>query len=213
MDAVVFDFDGLMVDTEWPAFVTVREVFASHGAELRLEQWQQRIGRGDAGPWTDLLRDVVGEVDHDVLDEARKVTKDALTDAQPLMAGVADTLDAAAQLDVPAAVASSSPMSWVGRHLERLDITHRFDAVLTSDQVQRAKPWPDLFLAACDAVAAEPARSVAFEDSVHGVAAAKAAGLFCVAVPNRVTAGGDFSAADLLLESLTGFDLHALMSE
>ena len=211
MDAVVFDFDGLMVDTEWPAFVTAREVFAQHGVKLRLEQWQERIGRGDAGPWTELLSEAVGEVDHDVLDQARRLTKNELTDVEPLMPGVAEILDAAARLNVRTAVASSSSMSWVGRHLDRLDVADRFHAVLTSDQVERAKPWPDLFLAACNAVGAEPTRSLALEDSVHGVAAAKAAGLYCVAVPNRVTEGGNFGAADLVLDSLSGFDLGGLL--
>lgn len=212
MDAIVFDFDGLIVDTEWPAFVTASEVFARYGVDLKLERWQERIGRGDAELWTEMLRESVGDINHDSLDQVRKVSKDKLTDAQPLMPGVSEILDAAERLHVSTVIASSSPMSWVGRHLARLGVRHRFHAVLTSDQVERSKPWPDLFLAACSAVFAEPSRSIAFEDSAHGVAAAKAAGLYCVAVPNRVTIGSDFGAADLVLDSLEGFNLQTLIS-
>ena len=69
----------------------------------------------------------------------------------------------------------------------------------------RAKPWPDVFLHAADQLAVDPARCLAIEDSHHGVAGAKAAGMHCVAVPNRVTAGSDFSAADAVVESLERF--------
>lgn len=210
MDAFVFDFDGLIVDTEWPAFVTVREVFQTHGVELTLEQWQVRIGRGDNQPWTELLADEVGHVDHEAIEETRRSKKNELTDAQPLLPGVMGLLEVAKRLGLATGVASSSPMTWVGPHLQRRGIADHFGAVLTRDQVERAKPWPDLFLAACAALAVEPQRAVAFEDSVHGVTAAKDAGLFCVAVPNRVTSGGDFSRADLVLDSLEQLELAQL---
>ncbi len=211
MDALVFDFDGLIVDTEWPAYLTVAEVFAAHGVELSLADWQHRLGRGDNGPWTELLAAALtADIDHVEVDARRRVRKNELTDLQPLLPGVLELLDDAERLGLPAAVASSSPTDWVVRHLERLDILHRFAAVKTRDDVALTKPAPDLFLAATRALGVSPERTVALEDSVHGVSAAKAAGMFCVAVPNRVTRGGDFTAADLVVESLTELDLGAL---
>lgn len=207
MQAIVFDFDGLILDTEWPAYITVAEVFQAHGREMTLQRWQQRIGRGDNGPWTDLLVAEVGDLDTAAIDRERRRRKNSLTEAQPVQPGVHAVLDAASQMNLVAGVASSSPMSWVAPHLERLGLLSRFHTVITRDHVERAKPWPDLFLRACGDMGADPARSLAFEDSVHGVASAKEAGMFCVAVPNRVTAGGDFSQADLVLDSLADLDL------
>ena len=210
MDAFIFDFDGLLVDTEWPAFITVHEVFRAHGAEMTLEQWQARIGRGDNRPWVELLEEQVGAVDHVAINRLRQVKKNEMTEQQPLLPGVLALLDAAEQLGLAKGVASSSAIDWVGPHLEQRGIAGRFGAVLTRDQVARAKPWPDLFIAACEALSVEPTRAVAFEDSVHGVTAAKDAGLFCVAVPNRVTAGGDFTRADMVLATLEDLDLGEL---
>jgi beta-phosphoglucomutase-like phosphatase (HAD superfamily) len=107
-------------------------------------------------------------------------------------------------------VASSSPFSWVGGHLERLGLLGRFAAVRTKDDVHRAKPWPDLFLAAVAAVGAEPANAVAFEDSHHGARAAVDAGLFCVVAPNPVTRAQDHSHAHLVVDSLADITLADL---
>lgn len=213
MDAVIFDFDGLILDTEWPAFVSVLEVFEAHGAELPLAKWQHRIGRGDNAPWTELLEVTLGRpLDHDRLMTQRRERKDAMTDANPIQPGVVDLLDQAETLGLARGVASSSPISWVGRHLDRLGIIDRFAAVRTQDDVERTKPWPDVFLAAATALEVRPERAVVFEDSRNGVLAAKEAGMFCVAVPNRITAGMDFSDADLVVSSLADVDLAALMS-
>lgn len=212
VDALVFDFDGLILDTEWPAYITVAEAFEAHGVEMPLERWQSRIGRGDNAPWTEwLAAEVDIDIDHVVVGEARRARKDQLTEANDLLPGVLALLDAAAGHGLKTAVASSSPLSWVGRHLERHGILDRFDAVRTRDDVRQAKPWPDVFLAASDALGVAPERSIVFEDSANGVIAAKDAGMFCVAVPNRITTGGDFSRADLVVESLTSVDLASLL--
>ena len=213
MDAVIFDFDGLILDTEWPAFVSVVEVFEAHGVELPLADWQHRIGRGDNAPWPELLEDAVGRaLDHDDLVAQRSRRKNAMTDANPIQPGVVELLDQAETLGLAKAVASSSPISWVGRHLDRLGIIERFAAVRTQDDVHRTKPWPDVFLAAATALQVRPERAVVFEDSRNGVLAAKEAGMFCVAVPNRITEGLDFSDADLVVSSLADVDLAALIS-
>jgi HAD superfamily hydrolase (TIGR01509 family) len=215
VDALLFDFDGLILDTEWPAYVTVADVFADHGAEMPLDRWQSRIGRGDNEPWINLLIDDVGEAGPGAgwaaIELARDDRKNAMTDASSIQPGVLDLLTQAEHRGLATAVASSSPLSWVGRHLERLGIHDRFGAVRTRDDVQQAKPWPDVFLAASQALGVDPARCVVFEDSHHGVVAAKTAGMYAVAVPNRITAEADFSAADLVVSSLEDVDLASLL--
>ena len=140
--------------------------------------------------------------------------REAIDEPQPIssLPGVVELLDQAEALGLAKAVASSSPISWVGRHLDRLGIIERFAAVRTQDDVHRTKPWPDVFLAAATALQVRPERAVVFEDSRNGVLAAKEAGMFCVAVPNRITEGMDFSDADLVVSSLADVDLAALMS-
>ncbi len=216
VDALLFDFDGLILDTEWPAYVTVADTFVDHGVEMPLDRWQTRIGRGDNEPWINLLIDHVGEdmtgADWSSVEAARDERKNAMTDASSIQPGVMELLADAERMGLRKAVASSSPWSWVGRHLQRLGIHDRFGAIRTADDVAQTKPWPDVFLAASNALGVEPHRCIVFEDSHHGVAAAKAAGMYAVAVPNRITASADFSAADLLVSSLADVDLAALVS-
>jgi len=132
----------------------------------------------------------------------RQARHHALVAAQPLSAGLLDLLDAADASGVPAAVASSSSQEWVAGNLARLGILDRFVTVVTGDQVERTKPAPDVYLAACRSLAVLPGNAVAFEDSPNGIAAAKAAGLACVAVPGPMTLTLDLSAADVIVESL-----------
>ena len=190
IEALVFDFDGLILDTELPEFVSLRAAFAAHGAELPVEEWQARIGTTDKRHWTLWLEEILG---HDIDREAARIARldhhHALIAEQAVRPGVVALLDEAAAAGVPVGVASSSPLDWVGGHLERRGLLERFAVVVTSDDVERTKPAPDLYRAALAALDASPERAVALEDSAHGCTAAVSAGLFCVVVPNTVTRG------------------------
>jgi HAD superfamily hydrolase (TIGR01509 family) len=211
LGAVVFDFDGLILDTELPAFLTMRAAFDEHGIELPVEAFQTLLGRGDNRPWVEWLEEEVGApIERDAVHARRLAAHHALVAEQLILPGVVEVLDQADALGVPALVASSSPRSWVVDHLERLGLAHRFVGVFTRDDVERAKPWPDLFLAAVDSVGVDPGRAIAFEDSHNGSTAATAAGLFVVAVPNEVTRAQDFAHCDLVVASLTDVDLTVL---
>lgn len=212
LQALVFDFDGLILDTELPEYLTVRAEFEAHGLELPLEEWLGIIGRADHRHWLDWLEDELGAplADRDAVLERRRAAHHALIRTREILPGVRELLTAARTEGLATAVASSSPRAWVEGHLDRLGLLASFDAVRTRDDVARAKPWPDLFLAATDAVGADPATAVALEDSHHGCAAAKAAGLFCVVAPNELTAAQDFAHADLVVDSLADLDLPTL---
>ncbi|MEL7207796.1 MAG: HAD family hydrolase, partial [Actinomycetota bacterium] len=218
MDAVVFDFDGLILDTETPQFLTVSAAFSQHGVELALDDWRAIVGTADHPHWSEWLADELGERGRDLdlaaVREDRLVEYHArLADLDPLP-GVPELLDDLGRADVALAVASSSPLDWVEGHLERLDLLERFASLHTREHVERTKPAPDLFRRALEHLDAAPARSVALEDSPHGVTAAKAAGMAVVACPNDITRGGDFGAADLVVDSLAAVspdDLAALL--
>jgi HAD superfamily hydrolase (TIGR01509 family) len=211
IEALVFDFDGLILDTEWPEFSTVRAEFEAHGAALELESWQQIVGRADQPHWFDWLQSEVDvPLDRDLVVERRRVSHHALLAAESVRPGVEGLLDEAAAAGVPTGVASSSSAAWVEGHLDRLGLLSRFDVVRCRDHVAMAKPSPELFLAAVAALGADPSRSAALEDSYHGCAAAKAAGMACVVVPNDVTRTQSFDHADLVAESLADVSLSTL---
>ena len=128
------------------------------------------------------------------------------------MIGVREYVAEAKRRGLGLAVASSSSRAWVLGHLHRLDLAAQWDAVRTLDDVARTKPAPDLYLSAVDALGVAPGEAVAFEASANGIAAAKDAGLLCVAVPNALTAGMDLSRADLRLTSLSETPLERLLA-
>lgn len=211
LQALVFDFDGLILDTEWPEYQSISETFSDHGHDLPLDGWVGVVGRADGPHWLDMLEAAVGgPVDRSTVHSRRLERHHALIAEGDVLPGVVALLDEAAELGLPAAIASSSSQGWVDGHLRRLGLADRFGSLHCYDGSCPGKPAPDLYLAAVAALGADPAATVAFEDSAHGVTAAKAAGLFAVAVPNRVTVGSDFSPADLVVESLADITLQNL---
>ena len=209
--ALVFDFDGLILDTEWPEYVSITEVFAAHGHALEMEWFRNRVGTL-SGDWIDDLESVVGRtVDREAVRAERLARHHALIAEQDPLPGVVDLVEAAHAAGLRLAVASSSQVAWLDEHLTRLGLHARFDALVGRDVVGGVpKPAPDVYVAAVEALGVEASEVVALEDSPHGVAAAKGAGLACVAIPNRITAGGDFSAADLVVDSAGTLTLDAL---
>ncbi len=205
--AVVFDFDGLVLDTEWCEYAAVAEAFRAHGEELSLDLWRTFIGSTDHPHWADILEEQLGHpVDRATVVPAKLRAARSCGSALDPLPGVVELIDALGAASVPLAVASSSPADWVLGHLGERGLVDRFAAVCTGDEVARTKPDPALYLMACDRLGVEPARAVAVEDSVNGVRAARAAGMAVVAVPSSLTAGMDFSHADLVVESCAVLD-------
>jgi beta-phosphoglucomutase-like phosphatase (HAD superfamily) len=111
---------------------------------------------------------------------------------------------------VSMAVASSSSADWVHGHLRHRELDHLMGAVCTGDEVARTKPDPALYRLACERLGVVPSTAVAIEDSLHGIEAAKTAGMVAVAVPGHMTAHLDYSAADLVVDSCEALDLARL---
>jgi HAD superfamily hydrolase (TIGR01509 family) len=207
---LVFDFDGLICDTETSAFETAREIYAEHGVDLTLAQWQTRIGT-HGRHWLADLEAAIGPLSNrEALVERRRLAHHERVTMEAAMPGVDEFTARAAGAGLRLAVASSSSRQWVRDHLDRLGLLDRFSAISNCEDGVPAKPEPEVYRRAVDAIGVAPAKAVAFEDSPNGIAAAKAAGLFCVAVPNRMTAGLDLSQADLVVESFLDLDLDAL---
>ena len=211
IDAFIFDFDGLIVDTEWCEFNAIAQQFERYGQIYAVEHFQQFVGSAWPKGWTQELIDAVGEpLDPALLDAQRRLRRDELLDAAGVLPGVVELLDLAHANGMALAVASSSTRDWVEPHLERLGLRNRFAAVLTRDDVEHAKPAPDLFSAAARALDVTAGKTVVFEDSFNGCTAAKAAGMVCVVAPNRITASQDFAHADLVVPTLAQLELETL---
>ena len=215
--ALVFDFDGLILETEVPAYQAWAEIYRDHGVELKLERWLDYIGR-ESG-WFDVyahLEELTGKtVDRDALKARRGARRDELVGANALLAGVVDLFREAKDAGLKVGIASSSTREWVCGHLERLAFIEGWDAIVCRADAERAKPAPDLYLKVAASLAVSPHQAVALEDSPNGVSAAKAAGMWCIAVPGPLTQGLDLSHADARLPSLANAglgDLLALLS-
>ena len=213
--ALLFDFDGLILDTEVPIYEAWRENYAAHGHELALEDYVGCVGsdfhRFDPKLHLETLSGQSIDWDHwDELRERRALEiVNSLTEP---MSGVADRLQEANASGIPCAVASSSPRSWVEPHLERIGLRHHFELTRCVDDVSRPKPSPELFLSAAEGLGVKPEEALVFEDSLNGLMAATAANMRCVSVPNPVTAGLDFTGCKLQLESLAGRSLEEILA-
>lgn len=201
--AALFDFDGLLCETEEAHFTVLQEMYAAHGAVLEFEQYAVSIGTQDAFDPFEYLEALIGRsVDREALGSRAKQRYLSAVAAEPVCAGVVELLDEADRAGIRCAVASSSSRDWVTGHLARLGLLERFDAICAAEDVMSVKPAPDLYLLALARLQVAARDAVVFEDSPNGILAAKAAGLFCVAVPNALTRRMVVSGADLVVGSL-----------
>lgn len=166
LQAIVFDFDGTILDTETPDFQTWQEIYRRYGVELPLDVWLQCVGGGtgefDPG---DYLEESLGrEIDRTKLRKVRREQFLERVQAQPLMAGVVELIAAAERKGLKLAVASSSDRKWVASHLQRLALRGHFAAVVTAEDVERVKPDPALFRLAAQRLEVAPSNTVAIED-------------------------------------------------
>jgi putative hydrolase of the HAD superfamily len=211
--AIVFDFDGVIIDTEWSAFTIWQHVFAEHGAELTLEDFVVSIGTRGAIDFERLLTEKTGRPapNNRELRAWKQPLQDAAVADLPLMPGVGRWLDDARAAGRTIAIASSSERHWIVPHLDRHDIADRFSHLSTWDGPHVGfppKPAPDLYQRSLAALGVQPNEALAIEDSHNGAIAAKAAGMHVLAVPTRLTRQLDFAIADLVVDSLADLSLH-----
>jgi HAD superfamily hydrolase (TIGR01509 family) len=211
---LLFDFDGLLIDTETPSRLAYEELYREHGHELPLDKWATLVGTigAEFDPDAHLERLVGTPLDRKRIAQRLRARERELCDLEDLRPGIEDYLAEAGRLGLKTAIVSSSTREWIARHLQRLDRVNSWDAIVAADgDVERAKPQPTLYLDALDALGLQPREAIAFEDSLNGIRAAKSAGILCVAVPNPITETFALDEADLLLGSLEELSLGELL--
>lgn len=202
--AVLFDFDGVLVDTEWSIYQAWLRTFQAHGHDLPLDVYTRCIG-SDFATWSPKthLEEISGlAFDWHQIDAQRQ--EEILRDltGEGTMSGVLELLEQLTLTGHRRAVVSSSSHHWVDGWLEKLTFSHHFETVVCRGDAPRIKPAPDLYLEAANRLGLEPAACLVIEDSLNGVKSAKAAGMNVWVVPNQVTAGLDFATADRVFPSL-----------
>lgn len=211
---LMFDFDGLIIDTEMPGCNAWAEVFNQYGFSFTIDNWKRTIGTGPTAynPAVHLSELTEGKVDARKIGiQTMKRTRE-LIDMQPMLPGVIDFLNNAKELKIPMVMASSSNRSWVEGYLAKLGIRQYFEAVCTSDDVKNVKPDPELYVLAASKIGLSPSQTIAFEDSPNGIRAAKEAGAYCIAIPNEITITMDLSLADRVQKSFIELDLKQLLN-
>jgi HAD superfamily hydrolase (TIGR01509 family) len=207
--AVVFDFDGLILDTEVPVYEAWVHAFETYGCgPITMDEWAKEIGTNGALDLVAMMRErATKPFDEDEMHELRRIRREELQALEDVRPGIVQWLDDADARGLQLAIASSSPTDWVEYHLEAIGLRDRFRFLACFGDDIAAKPEPDSYQAACRALGVDPANAIAVEDSPHGVMAAQAAGLRCIAVPNAITAQLDLTHADIVVNSLAEFSL------
>ena len=211
IEAVIFDMDGVLADSEPLYHLSMNQVLQAHGHSLTDEDNRIILGTTVIHTWKWLkdrfgldgrLEDWIGVYD-------RIILKNLKENVEP-SPGLYDLLDSLKTRGLPIGLASSSQANWVDSVLTTLDVKDRFSVVVSGDMVTNGKPAPEIFLKAAGELGAEPSRCLVFEDSPHGIQAGKAAGMTVVAVLTDLTRDLDLSLADRRIESLADFDFSLL---
>lgn len=203
--AVLFDFDGVILDTEWPIYQTWLDLFRSEGQDLPIETYVQCIG-SDFDTWSPEkhLEELTGKsYDWDTINPARQIEIHAALENPVALPGVRELFTHLHSASVPIAVVSSSSHSWVDVWLEKLDLITMTTTVVCRGDAPRIKPAPDLYHEAVRRLALSAADCLVIEDSYNGTKAGIDAGCKTLVVPSRLTNCLDFTIAHGVVDSLT----------
>jgi HAD superfamily hydrolase (TIGR01509 family) len=198
--AFIFDFDGLILDTESSMISAYGDVHAAHGLPFDRPLFTRGVGHADFAfdPWKAFGKGA----DREALELERRAFNRVRNEELPVLRGFEALLGAARAAGLGVGLASNSEHGHVEGHLGRLGLLERFDFIACREDVAAPKPEPDLYRLVLGHFGIRGTEAVAFEDSHTGTLAARRAGIWVVAVPNGSTGHHDFSHADLVVGSL-----------
>jgi beta-phosphoglucomutase family hydrolase len=210
--ALIFDMDGVLVDSEPLHLAAYQELFHPHGIEYTEEHNQEFLGCKDIAMAHILVdRYKLSLTPADLVQNKETILARLLRQEAVMRPGVVQLLETAVALKLPCAVASSATMGTIELVVDVLGIRSYFQCLTSGDEVAHGKPAPDVFLLAAERLSVAPQHCLVVEDTFNGIKAAKAAGMYCIAIPCDATVHQDHSAADLNLRSLEEVCLESLI--
>jgi HAD superfamily hydrolase (TIGR01509 family) len=213
-NAVIFDLDGVLADSEPSHFEAINAVLHRYGKEMTHEQQAKQMGLGHAASLAATIRDTGVPLTAEHLSaEYELAMMEVLSRGSTPLPGVVSLVLRLRELGIPIAVASSSLPSWIEATIAGIGLTGQFDAVISGEQVANPKPAPDIYLRAAELIDVPPAECIAIEDSPNGLTSARAAGMLTVQVRSSSAAFPPQANADLVLDSLEDFDLELLAAD
>jgi len=212
---IIFDFDGLILDTETPIYQAWSDIYGDYHTHLPLDSWLLTVGTAENSldPLDYLEKRTNQKLDRTAIQKKHDEIENGYILQQPILDGVQATISEAVKLGLSLGVASSSPRSWVIGHLSRLGLIEYFQTIVTQEDVTQTKPYPFLFQKAVKNLGLYPYQVIAFEDSAMGVTAAKTAGIFTIAIPNSLTKNLKLDHADMVLSKMSEVSLSELISK
>jgi HAD superfamily hydrolase (TIGR01509 family) len=213
--ALIFDYDGLIADTEALVGAVLVDLLAARGITTSFESMVGFMGSTGAvndAAWARWVAEWLGpDEDPVAFDEYAWEIIEARRNDVPLCAGVVELLHEAEKAGWRAAIGTGATRWRLEQHLSRLDVLDRFDPIVTAADVGRGKPAPDIFLEVARRLGVAPSECVVLEDSLPGYEAARAAGMSVVICPCAVTRYAAFPADACVVESLLEIKLHQLL--
>lgn len=212
--ALIFDFDGTILDTETAWYEAFREAYEQHGVDFPLEKYAECIGTNNHtfNPYEYLMTDLGLPIDREDFKSSIHQRYSELMKKESLRPGIMEYLQAAKEHGLRIGLASSSDKKWIDNHLQQLGIASYFECIRTSDDVKLVKPDPELYVQTLECLNVKPEEAIAIEDSPNGAKAAFAAGMHYVVVPNQITRFLKFDGNPLYHEnSLNDIDFNELI--
>lgn len=208
IEAIIFDFDELLMATESVQLACWQHEWAHYGLELDEASFFPPHGIDTTEDRYRQLAAAVGpSYDYEESHARRVAYRDALHEQLQLCEGMEEWLQQARAAGIRCAVATSGDTDWVTEHLSRIDRLRAFEVIASGDEVSARKPAPDVYLLALHRLGIPATNAVAVEDTLHGVASAHGAGLPCIAIPNRYVDRSSFSHVELVLGSAADMTL------
>lgn len=210
--AIIFDFDGVILDSERIMYLVMQTLFQRYNMPLPLSVWSQAIGTQHGFDSVSYLEEHAGvRIDREAFMAERNETFNRLVDREDVLPGVKSVLDQAKALGLKIGLATSSRGEWPRRHLARLGLADYFSSIISWDDVSKVKPDPEIYIRSIESLGIAPREAIAIEDSFNGSLAAKRAGLRCIVVPNAVTRQMPFNHVDGCFNSLNDISLEKLI--
>lgn len=212
--ALIFDFDGLILDTEMPRYTAWKELYLKYHSDLSIFEYALTVGSDDSkfDFYQNLEDRYQGKINWEIETPERRTRMLSLLEKEKPLPGVKKCIQRGKDLGLQITLASSSPRKWVESHLSRHGLIDYFDFITTIEETGKAKPDPALFNLTLAKLAILPTEAIVFEDSPNGCIAAKSAGIFCVAVPNNITKNLEFNNPELMIDSMESILLDQIIA-